>query len=111
MVYEDAFILVADAKIDKVDDILPVLEVVAREGRPLVIVSSEVEGQALAALIMNTMRGTMKVAAVKAPQYGEERRNILRDLCLSTGASYVTRSAGLKLKEVTLGAPWPSKED
>jgi chaperonin GroEL len=102
VVYEDAFILVADAKIDKVDDILPVLEVVAREGRPLVIVSSEVEGQALAALIMNTMRGTMKVAAVKAPQYGEERRNILRDLCLSTGASYVTRSAGLKLKEVTL---------
>jgi chaperonin GroEL len=87
VVYEDAFILVADAKIDKVDDILPVLEVVAREGRPLVIVSSEVEGQALAALIMNTMRGTMKVAAVKAPQYGEERRNILRDLCLSTGAS------------------------
>jgi chaperonin GroEL len=75
---------------------------VAREGRPLVIVSSEVEGQALAALIMNTMRGTMKVAAVKAPQYGEERRNILRDLCLSTGASYVTKSAGLKLKEVTL---------
>ena len=102
VVYEDAFILVADAKIDKVDDILPVLEVVAREGRPLVIVSSEVEGQALAALIMNTMRGTMKVAAVKAPQYGEERRNILRDLCLSTGASYVTKSAGLKLKEVTL---------
>jgi chaperonin GroEL len=102
VVYEDAFVLVADAKIDKVDNILPVLEVVAREGRPLVIVSSEVEGQALAALIMNTMRGTMKVAAVKAPQYGEERRNILRDLCLSTGASYVTKSAGLKLKEVTL---------
>ena len=102
VVYEDAFILVADTKIDKVDDILPVLEVVAREGRPLVIVSSEVEGQALAALIMNTMRGTMKVAAVKAPQYGEERRNILKDLCLSTGAAYVTKSAGLKLKEVTL---------
>jgi len=100
--YEDAFVLVADTKIDKVDDILPVLEVVAREGRPLVIVSSEIEGQALAALIMNSLRGTMKVAAVKAPQYGEERRNILKDLCLSTGASYVTRSAGLKLREVTL---------
>ena len=102
VVYEDAFILVADTKIDSVDDILPVLELAAREGRPLVIVASEVEGQALAALIMNSMRGTMKVAAVKAPQYGEERRNILRDLCLSTGASYMTKSAGLKLKEVKL---------
>jgi len=102
VVYEDAFILVADTKIDSVDDILPVLELVAREGRPLVIVASEVEGQALAALIMNSMRGTMKVAAVKAPQYGEERRNILKDLCLSTGASYVTKSAGLKIREVEL---------
>ena len=102
VVYEDAFILVADTKIEKVDDILPVLEVVAREGRPLVIVASEIEGQALAALIMNSMRGTMKVAAVKAPQYGEERRNILNDLCLSTGASYVTKSSGLRLSEVNL---------
>jgi len=102
VVYEDAFILVADTKIEKVDDILPVLEVVAREGRPLVIVASEIEGQALAALIMNSMRGTMKVAAVKAPQYGEERRNILSDLCLSIGASYITKSNGLKLKDVTL---------
>ena len=102
VVYEDVFVLVADAKIDKVDDILPVLEVVAREGRPLVIVASDIEGQALAALIMNSMRGTMKVAAVKAPGYGEERRGILNDLCLTTGATYVTRSSGLKLKEVTL---------
>ncbi len=102
VVYEDVFVLVADAKIDKVDDILPVLEVIAREGRPLVIVASDIEGQALAALIMNSMRGTMKVAAVKAPGYGEERRGILNDLCLTTGATYVTRSSGLKLKEVTL---------
>jgi len=102
VVYEDAFILVADAKLEKVEDILPVLEVVAREGRPLVIVASEIEGQALAALIMNSVRGTMKVAAVKAPEYGEERRKVLQDLCLSTGASYVTRTSGLKLKDVTL---------
>jgi chaperonin GroEL len=102
VVYEDPLILVADCKIDKVDDILPVLETVAREGRPLVIVASEIEGQALAALIMNTMRGTMKVAAVKAPRYGEERRNILKDLCLSVGASCGTKSAGLKLREMKL---------
>ena len=86
VVYEDPLILVADCKIDKVEDILPLLEQVAREGRPLVIVASDIEGQALAALIMNTMRGTMKIVAVKAPRYGEERRNILKDLCLSTGA-------------------------
>lgn len=102
VVYEDAFILVADTKIDKVDDILPVLEIVAREGRPLIIVASDIEGQALAALIMNSMRGTMKVAAVKAPQYGEERRSIMKDLCLSTGSAFVTRSSGLKLKQVKL---------
>jgi len=102
VVYEDCFILVADAKIEKVEDILPTLEIVAREGRPLVIVASEIEGQALAALIMNTMRGTMRVAAVKAPRYGEERRNIMKDLCLSTGSTYVTKSAGLKLREVKL---------
>ena len=102
VVYEDPLILVADCKIEKVEEILPVLEVVARESRPLIIVASEIEGQALAALIMNAMRGTMKIAAVKAPRYGEERRNILKDLCLATGSEYVTRSAGLKLKEVEL---------
>ena len=102
VVYEDCFVLVADEKIEKVEQILPVLEIVAREGRPLVIVASEIEGQALAALIMNTMRGTMKVAAVKAPRYGEERRNIMKDLCLATGAQYVTRANGTKIHEVKL---------
>ena len=102
VVYEEPLILVADCKIDKVEDILPVLEAVAREGRPLIIVASDIEGQALAALIMNAMRGTMKIAAVKAPRYGEERRNILKDLCLSTSAKYITKSTGLKLKEVKL---------
>ena len=102
VVYEDPLILVADCKIDKVEDILPVLEAVAREGRPLIIVASDIEGQALAALIMNAMRGTMKVAAIKAPRYGEERRNILKDLCLSTGAKYITKSSGLKLSSAKL---------
>jgi chaperonin GroEL len=102
VIYEDSYILVADAKIDRVDDILPVLEQVAREGKPLVIVATEVEGQALAALIMNTVRGTMKVAAVKISRYGAERRNIMSDLCLATGASYITKNAGLKLQDVKL---------
>ena len=102
VVYEDPLILVADTKIEKVDQILPILEVVAREGRPLVIVASEIEGQALAALIMNTVRGTMKIAAIKAPRYGRERRNILKDLCVATGAAFATKSGELKLKDIKM---------
>ena len=100
LVYEDSLLLVTDQKIDRVDEILPILELVAREGSPLVIVSEEVEGQALAALIMNTVRGTMKVAAVRAPRYGTERREILKDLCASVGATFISRESGVKLSEV-----------
>ena len=102
VIYEEPFILVADTKIEKVEQILPVLEAVAREDRPLVIVASEIEGQALAALIMNTVRGTMKIAAVKAPRYGGERRGILKDLCLATGASFITKSGDMKLEGIKL---------
>ena len=102
VIYEEPFILVADTKIDKVDQILPVLEAVAREGRPLIIVASEIVDQALAALIMNTVRGTMKIAAIKAPRYGEERRGILKDLCLATGAAFITKSGDMKLEDVKL---------
>ena len=84
------------------DQILPVLEVVARENRPLVIVCEEIEGQALAALIMNTVRGTMKVTAIKAPRYGEERRGILEDLAISTGATFVSRLSGMRTQEAKL---------
>ena len=100
--YDDVLVLVTDHKIEAVQDILPVLELVARESKPFIIVAEQVEGQALAALIMNTVRGSMKVAAVKAPGYGEERRNVLRDLCLSTGAAFVSRDSGKKLNEVVL---------
>ena len=100
--YSDCLLLVTDHKISSVEDMMPVLEVVAREGRPLLVVAEEVEGQALAALIMNAVRGTLKVAAVKAPQYGEERRNILKDLALATGATFVSREKGVKLRDVKL---------
>jgi len=100
--YDKALLLVTDEKIETVDQILPVLEVVAREGRPLVIFAEEIEGQALAALIMNTVRGTMKVAAVKAPRYGEERRGILEDLATSVGATFVSRLSGLKVCDAKL---------
>tara|TARA_R110000824_G_scaffold67882_3_gene175835 strand:+ start:526 stop:2100 length:1575 start_codon:yes stop_codon:yes gene_type:complete len=100
--YEDPLILVTDARISSVEDILPVLEVVAREGRPLVVVAEDVEGQALAALIMNAIRGSMKVAAVKAPRYGEERRDILKDLAISVGATFVSADTGQSLKSAKL---------
>ena len=83
--YHEPMILVTDSKIESVEDMLPALELIAREGRSALIVAEDIEGQALAALIMNAVRGTMKVTAVKAPRYGEERRNILSDLAVSVG--------------------------
>ena len=78
------------------------MELVAREGKPFVLVAENIEGQALAALIMNAVRGTMKVAAVKAPRYGEERREILKDLAVSTGATFVTTELGHDFSKVKL---------
>ena len=100
--HEDVFILVTDNNIELVEDLLPTLEVVAREGRPLLIVAENIEGQALAALIMNAVRGTMRVVAIKAPRYGQERRNILKDLAISVGATFISQEKALKLKEAKL---------
>ena len=102
MQHEEPLVLVTDYKITQVEQILPILEMVAREARPLVIVSEDIEGQALAAMIMNAMRGTLKIAAIKAPFYGEERRNLLSDLAVSTGAEFITRESGQKLQTTTL---------
>jgi len=102
VVYDAPLLLVTDNRIETVDQILPALELVARDSRPLIIVAEEVEGQALAALIMNTVRGTMKIAAVKAPFYGERRRNILSDLALSTGAEFFSRDSTVRLKDIKL---------
>ena len=102
MLHDDPLILVTDYKIDAVENILPILEMVARESRPLIIIAEEIEGQALAALIMNAMRGTLKVAAIKAPSYGDERRELLHDLSLSVGATFISRESGAKLKDTQL---------
>ncbi len=96
VIHEEPLILVVEEKIDNLHDLLPILQVVAREARPLVVIAPEIEGQALAALIMNCTRGNMKVVAVKAPKYGEERKNILLDLCVATNATYVDSSIKLK---------------
>ncbi len=102
MSHDEPLILVTDYKISAVEPIMPILEMAAREGRPLIFVAEEIEGQALAAMIMNAMRGTLKIAAIKAPLYGEERRDLLQDLALSTGATFITRESGIKLNEITL---------
>jgi len=102
MNYEEPLFLITDHKISQVEPILPILEMIAREGRPLIIVAEDIEGQALAALIMNAIRGTLKIAAVKAPYYGEERRNLLSDLALSVGATLIAREEGKKLQEIEL---------
>ena len=102
MQHNDPLILVTDYKISLVDQILPTLELAARESRPLIFIAEEIEEQALAAMIMNAMRGTLKVAAIKAPYYGEERRNLLRDLAVSVNAEFISRESGVKLNDVRL---------
>jgi len=102
MKYEEPLIFVSDYKISSVEPILPLLELMAREGRPLVVIAEDIDGQALAAMIMNAMRGTLKIAAIKAPAYGEERRTTLQDLALSVGATFITRESGVKLPDVKL---------
>lgn len=100
--YDNPLVLVTDERLETVDEMLPLLEQVARDGRPLVIVAEEIEGQALAALIMNAIRGTMRIVAIKAPRYGEERKSILQDLAISVGATYVSREAQMLMKNVQI---------
>jgi chaperonin GroEL len=102
MRHDDCLILVTDKAITTIDEILPILEIAARDGRSFIIVAEDISGQALAAMIMNSMKGTMKVAGIKAPRYGEERRNILSDLSISVGATFVSRESGIQLRNVKL---------
>ena len=102
MEYNEPYFLVTDQRIDNIEQLLPALELVARESKPLIVVAEEVEGQALAALIANTLRGSLAVAAIKAPRYGDERRNILSDLAVSVGAKFFTRLAAEDVRNVKL---------
>jgi len=100
--YKSALVLVTDETLDNLQELLPLLEVAARDGRPLVVFAESIEGEVLAALIMNRMRGGMKVAAVKAPRYGEERRNLLSDLAVTVGATFISKDQPLRIKDVKL---------
>lgn len=102
MSYTDPLFLITDIRVDNVQELMPTLALVARASKPLVIVAEEIEGQALAALITNSLRGSMAVAAIIAPKFGEERKEFLMDLALATGGTFVTRSSGLELRQVQL---------
>lgn len=101
-VYDDAFVLITDKKISSIQEILPLLEQIVKIGKKLVIIAEDIEGEALTTIILNNLRGTFKVAAVKAPGFGDRRKEMLKDIAILTGGEVISAELGLELTETTL---------
>ena len=99
---EAPYILITDRKLSNIQDILPLLEQILQQGRPLLIVADDVDGEALPTLVLNKLRGTFNVAAVKAPGFGDRRKEMLQDIAILTGGTVIAEDLGLELKDASV---------